>query len=113
METLNKYLPLLNLTLSILVIVLFIFYLLRDNNIASTNNSDKPVVVYVLYDTTGNNLNLKDIELLNLNPLTIRVIGNNLYIQKDGEWQKVERGQIIYVFKDDKSIYGQKKSQNQ
>jgi hypothetical protein len=110
METVNRYMPIVNLTLSFLIIVLFVFYLLKDNkkDLLGDQNS-KPVTVYVIYDTTGSNLSLKDVELLNLNPLTVKVIGNNLYIQKDGEWQKVEQGQVIYVYQDNKTIYGHRR----
>lgn len=110
METVNRYMPIANLTLSFLIIVLFVFYLLKDNKDLLGDQNSKPVIVYVIYDTTGSNLSLKDVELLNLNPLTVKVIGNNLYIQKDGEWQKVEQGQAIYVYQDNKTIYGQKRN---
>lgn len=103
-EDINKILPLLNLVLLVAIVVLGYMFVLKKEEekvINSKKEEQKSLVIFVVEDKVFNKvIQNKQIEVLDLAPLRLKILNNGLQIEKDGQWQKWENKNVIIIYRE-------------
>jgi len=66
------------------------------------SSGDEPLefhspVIIVVEDKAIGNLEGQKVEVLRLNPLRIKIINNDLFVERKGRWKKIDRGKVLIL----------------